>query len=129
MHYEKQPHTYAAALTTTRTGAADNGGHFYLGSYGIKVESAANSLVVWQPRHVHGTGLQLRSPYDKEDPAFIQRGMAIVTSSRLPGVWEKYAAAVGLDLSKMSAEAKKAEEEIYFEKTAGVAGSDDIIEN
>lgn len=124
MHYERQPHDFAAALTTSRNGSAGDGGHFYLGAYGIKVEATANSLVVWQPRHVHGTSLQRRSPYDK-DPIFLQQGLAIVTSARLPGIWEKYVEAVGLDLSNLNAEAKKAEKEIYYEQVPVV---DDLVE-
>lgn len=113
MHFERQPHKWAAALTTSRRGETSDGGHFYLGSYGIKVEATANSLVVWQPGHVHGTSLQNRSPYDK-DPAFLQQGMAIVTSARLSGVWEKYAMQLGSDMEAVNEEARKAEEEIYY---------------
>ena len=113
MHYENQPHDYAIALTARRTGGINDGGHFYLGSYGIKVESAANSIVVWRPKDVHGTSLQNRSPYD-DDPAFMQRGMAIVTSTRLPGVWEKYAKDLGLNLDSLKEKAEKAIKEIYY---------------
>jgi len=38
---------------------------------------------------VHGTSLQDLDPHDT-NPAFLQRGLAIVTPSRLPYVWKKY---------------------------------------
>lgn len=119
MHFEKQPHKWAAALTTSRTGGSDDGGNFYLGAYGIKVEASANSLVVWQPRHVHGTSLQNRYPHDP-NPNFLQRGLAIVTSARLSGVWEKYITKLGPDMKIVNKEAKKAEEEIYYAPTEKV---------
>lgn len=124
MHYEKQPHDYAAALTTFRNGGVSDGGHFYLGAYGIKVEATANSLVVWQPKHVHGTSLQNRSPYDK-NPEFLQQGLAIVTSARLPTIWEKYVKNVGLDLTLLTAEAKKAVKAIFFDDDDEI---EDLIE-
>lgn len=119
MHFERQPHKWAAALTTSRNGEDSDGGHFYLGAYGIKVEATANSLIVWQPGHVHGTSLQNRYPHDS-NPNFLQRGMAIVTSARLSGVWEKYIAKLGPDMKIVNEEAKKAEEEIYYARTKTV---------
>ena len=85
MHYEKQPHKYAVSFTVERNGDKHHGGHFYIGSYGIKVEVAANTIIAWQPGHTHGTSLLLTPP-GKETPNFIQRGMSFVTSNRLPGV-------------------------------------------
>ncbi|KAF8057457.1 hypothetical protein FPV67DRAFT_1456085 [Lyophyllum atratum] len=69
----------------------DAGGNFYLAKYGIRVEAAPNTLVFWMPAELHGTSLLDHSPYDAA-PDFIQRGAAIVTSNRLPGVWKKYRA-------------------------------------
>jgi hypothetical protein len=65
------------------------GGHFFLAQYHIRVESAPNTLVIWQPRHWHGTSLQKFSPFD-DKPGFYQRGMAFVTSNRLKNVWNRY---------------------------------------
>lgn len=113
MHHENQPHDYAVALTVRRNANPDDGGHFYLGSYGIKVESASNSIVVWRPKDSHGTSLQNRSPYD-DDPSFIQRGMAIVTSARLTNAWAKYAENLNLDLAEISKKVKEAVKEIYY---------------
>ncbi|KAG1767507.1 hypothetical protein EDD22DRAFT_844466 [Suillus occidentalis] len=71
MHSEYQPHKFALAWTTNRS-PESIGGHFYISSHGIQIKSAPNTLVVWQPS------------------AFVQTGIAIVTSSRLPNAWKKY---------------------------------------
>ncbi|KAH7920021.1 hypothetical protein BV22DRAFT_986498, partial [Leucogyrophana mollusca] len=88
-HNENQPHKYALAMTTGRVGKPGDGGHFYICKYGICIESAANTLVAWIPKHVHGTSLQRRDPND-DAPEFRQTGLAIVTSSRIVRVWKKY---------------------------------------
>ena len=88
-HTEYQPHEYALAWTVRRDHPPDAGGHFYIGSYGIRIQAAANSLVVWRPADVHGTSLQDLDPHDP-NPAFLQRGLAIVTPNRLPHVWQKF---------------------------------------
>ncbi|KAG2091220.1 uncharacterized protein F5147DRAFT_823307, partial [Suillus discolor] len=87
-HSEIQPHKFALSWTTNRS-PQSIGGHFYISSHGIQIKSASNTLVVWQPKDVHGTSLQVRNP-DDPNPAFIQTGMAIVTSNRLPNAWKKY---------------------------------------
>ncbi len=115
MHYEHQPHDYAAAFTTSRNADRNGRGHFYLGSYGIKVEASANSVVVWRPKDVHGTSLQNRDPY-KRNPSFNQTGLAIVTSARLPKVWEKYIANLDLNSEASKKMAKIAADEIYSPK-------------
>jgi hypothetical protein len=86
---EHQPHTYALAWTVRRDHPPDAGGHFYIGTYGIHIQAAANSLVIWRPTDVHGTSLQDLDPCDT-NPAFLQRGLAIVTPNRLPHVWKEY---------------------------------------
>jgi hypothetical protein len=53
------------------------------------VQGAANTLVAWIPSEPHGTSLQDVDPSDS-NPAFCQRGLAFVTSNRLPSVWQKY---------------------------------------
>jgi hypothetical protein len=52
-----------------------DGGHFFLASYGIRVMSAPDTLIVWQPQHYHGTSLQRLDPY-AIDPNMVQRGMS-----------------------------------------------------
>lgn len=109
MHTENQKHKYAAALTVKRNGDNEAGGHFFIGTYGIKVVLADNSLVVWQPKHIHGTSLQDRLPTDK-NPSFLQRGLAFVTSPRLPNIWAKYMAGLAKnhindEVTKKAAEA------------------------
>ncbi|KAF8054723.1 hypothetical protein FPV67DRAFT_1682217 [Lyophyllum atratum] len=91
IHFEHQPHMFALAWTVSRNKRPDAGGNFYLAKYGIRVEAAPNTLVFWMPAELHGTSLLDHSPYDAA-PDFIQRGAAIVTSNRLPGVWKKYRA-------------------------------------
>ncbi|GLB39670.1 hypothetical protein LshimejAT787_0701800 [Lyophyllum shimeji] len=90
-HTEGQPHKYGVSWTLTRTGGAEWGGHFYLAKYGIRVQGAPNTVVVWLPGEAHGTSLQDIHP-DDCNPPFCQRGLAFVTSNRLVGVWEKYLA-------------------------------------
>jgi hypothetical protein len=90
-HYEKQPHKYAMSWTTGRTLGRDDGGHFYVSQYGIRVQGAPNTLVIWKPGHKHGTSLQKLSPTDRA-PRFTQTGMSIVTSGRIRKIWEKYQA-------------------------------------
>ncbi|GLB39703.1 hypothetical protein LshimejAT787_0702130 [Lyophyllum shimeji] len=90
-HTEKQPHKYGVSWTLTRTGGVEWGGHFYLAKYGIRVQGAPNTVIVWIPQEAHGTSLQDVHP-DDCSPPFCQRGLAFVTSNRLPGVWEKYLA-------------------------------------
>ncbi|XP_006463317.1 hypothetical protein AGABI2DRAFT_55728, partial [Agaricus bisporus var. bisporus H97] len=67
MHAENQPHTYAIAWTTSRevdpsASALDNGCHFFLASHGVRFQASRNSLLVWQPKLLHGTSLPLQDP-------------------------------------------------------------------
>ncbi|KIM61895.1 hypothetical protein SCLCIDRAFT_25372 [Scleroderma citrinum Foug A] len=87
-HTEQQPHKYAFSWTTCQTGGPEKGGLFYISNFGICIAPASNTLVVWQPRHVHGTSLQDRQV--NNDPDSSQAGIAIVTPSQLPNVWHKY---------------------------------------
>ncbi|KAH9831726.1 uncharacterized protein C8Q71DRAFT_726620 [Rhodofomes roseus] len=64
-----------AVLTQLQTG-----GNFYLAPDGIKIEQAANTLIIWQPRHYHGTSLLGDWPKDNIAP-FAQSGFAFVTST------------------------------------------------
>lgn len=89
-HLELQPHKFAAAWTTTRIAPFSAGGHFYYARHGVRVRSAADTLVIWKPGHYHGTSLLEVEPKDP-NPALMQGGLSIVTSNRLPGVWRKYA--------------------------------------
>ena len=88
-HFEHQPHKFAISWTVRRDHPPDAGGHFYISTYRIRVQAAANTLVVWRPADIHGTSLQDLGPADP-NPAFLQTGIAIVTSNRLPSVWKKY---------------------------------------
>ena len=60
-----------------------------MSKYGIRIAGAPNTLVVWIPSEPHGTSLQNFSPDDRYTD-FFQRGLAFVTSARLPGIWAKY---------------------------------------
>lgn len=96
MHNEYQPHEYAISWTTSRQvdGAFPhvlNGGNFFLASHGVRIQAAANSLIVWRPRLMHGTSLGYQTPR-KPSTDFFQQGLAFVTSARLPGAWEAYRA-------------------------------------
>ncbi|XP_006454211.1 hypothetical protein AGABI2DRAFT_61502 [Agaricus bisporus var. bisporus H97] len=90
IHCEKQPHKWSASYTLNRDGFQDgDGGHFFVSAYGIRVLCAPDTLIVWQPRHYHGTSLQRLDPYNK-DPSLLQRGISFVTSPRLPTIWKRY---------------------------------------
>ncbi len=123
MHYEKQPHKFAAAFTAVRKGEDDDGGHFYVGAYGIRVKASANSLVVWQPQHLHGTSLQNCDPKEV-NPDFLQQGLAFVTSARLPNVWKRYWSSV----LEAQAEVKAAAEREAVIDTAAAKAEREISE-
>ena len=66
-----------------------------MAKYGIRIQGASNTLVIWIPKEDHGTSLQNIAPKsqdteDRLDSSFFQRGLAFVTPQRLPGVWKKY---------------------------------------
>ncbi|RPB12275.1 hypothetical protein P167DRAFT_488072, partial [Morchella conica CCBAS932] len=54
-HNEKCPHKYALFWTTARTYGSEEGGHFFIADYGIRIKQSANSVVVWKPTDFHGT--------------------------------------------------------------------------
>lgn len=89
MHTEHQPHKYAMAWTVRRDHPPDAGGHFYIGTYRIRIQAAPNTLVIWKPTDIHGTSLQDLDP-DDDNPPFIQTGLAIVTPNRLRNLWKDY---------------------------------------
>jgi hypothetical protein len=79
--------------------------------------SAPDTLIVWQPRHYHGTSLQRLDPY-AIDPNMVQRGMSFVTSSRLPAIWKRY---VG-ELERIETEKiSKAEKDKKAQKAAAAS--------
>jgi hypothetical protein len=89
IHMEIQPHEFAVAWTTACSEGENMGGNFFNSVYRIRVESAQDTLVVWKPKHWHGTSLQNFDPKEKV-LGFLQQGMAFATSNRLPAIWKKY---------------------------------------
>ncbi|KAH9919230.1 uncharacterized protein B0H18DRAFT_882131 [Fomitopsis serialis] len=89
MHTEYQPHRFAFSWTTNRNLKDDEGGNFYIASYGVKVCMAPNTFIAWCPQDVHGTSLMHRDPYCNTPP-FAQWGISVATSSRLASIWKKY---------------------------------------
>ncbi|RDB30477.1 hypothetical protein Hypma_007129 [Hypsizygus marmoreus] len=89
IHYETQPHKYAASWTLSRNAGSPEGMHFYFAKYGIQVQAAPNTVIVWIPSEPHGTCLPNYHPTDG-DPPILQRGLAFITSNRLPLVWQQY---------------------------------------
>jgi hypothetical protein len=77
------------AWTTGRMGGLEDGGHFYLASHAVRVQSAANTFVLWKPKLCHGTSLQKFHPQDA-DPKFSQTGLAIVTPPKIKKLWADY---------------------------------------
>lgn len=55
-------------------------------SHGIKVEAAADTVVVWKPKTSHGTSLLNRNP---DDPMIVQAGLAIVTPPGVSRLWAR----------------------------------------
>ncbi|RDB25914.1 hypothetical protein Hypma_006366 [Hypsizygus marmoreus] len=88
IHYETQPHKYAISWTLSRNVGAAGGMHFYFAKYGIRVQAAPNT-VIWIPTEPHCTCLPNYHPTDNE-PYILQRGLAFVTSNRLPSIWQEY---------------------------------------
>jgi hypothetical protein len=92
IHKEKQPHEYAISWTIFRSHGADSGGHFFNAKYGIRVQGAPDTAIIWRPADCHGTSLQLYDPLTEVVPEFRQSGLALVTSNRITSVWKKYVA-------------------------------------
>lgn len=90
-HREPHPHKYAASWTISRTPDTPDGCHFYFARYGIRVQQAPNTLIIWIPNEAHGTSLPDVSP-DDDKPEFYQRGLAFVTSVRMAGAWKAFQA-------------------------------------
>ena len=55
----------------------------------MRIQQAANTLIVWVPDDAHGTSLPMAGPYD-EEPEFHQRGLAFVSSPRIVKAWEGF---------------------------------------
>ncbi|KAF5354832.1 hypothetical protein D9756_005720 [Leucocoprinus leucothites] len=96
IHLEHQPHTYSVAWTTSRNmdtsiSSVDNSGNFFLASHGVRIQAAENSLLIWKPALWHRTSLCIQDP-DAPSTPFCTRGLAFVTSSRLPAAWKAYRA-------------------------------------
>ncbi|RDB28016.1 hypothetical protein Hypma_002267 [Hypsizygus marmoreus] len=89
IHFETQPHKYAASWTLSRDVGVAGGMHFYFAKYGVRVQAAPNTVIVWIPTEPHGTCLPNYHPRDSKSP-FSQRGLAFVTSNRLPSIWQSY---------------------------------------
>lgn len=115
--------------TTYRAFKPDDGGHFYIADYGIRIQGVTNSVIVWQPNHWHGTTLSAKGP-DNQDLEYRQSGLSIVTPNRLPGIWKKY---VANEMTAMQAEEEleNSEEEtegyffvvtqVWFDRCSGLS--------
>jgi hypothetical protein len=90
VHNEPSAHRYAVSWTTARESrhAGNAGGAFFVSKYGIKVCAARDTVVVWEPREWHGTGLAHCDP-GADDPGFYQAGLAIVTPASLTNLWKR----------------------------------------
>jgi hypothetical protein len=86
IHREGSRHKYAVSWTTSWSPelGRDGGGHFFMCSHGVKVEAAADTVIVWQPKTYHGTSLQCRDPNNSD---IFQAGLAIVTPPSLDKLW------------------------------------------
>ncbi|KJA24740.1 hypothetical protein HYPSUDRAFT_102519, partial [Hypholoma sublateritium FD-334 SS-4] len=57
IHREEHPHVYTAQWTVSKTPNIAEGGHFYFACYGVRVQLAPNTLIVWRPSEPHVTSL------------------------------------------------------------------------
>lgn len=90
IHHERPANKYAISWTTGRADPSfESGGHFYLAKYGIRIQGARNSAIVWKPGQQHGTSLINRSPRSPDTIPHVS-GLAIIIPPRLPAVWKKY---------------------------------------
>ena len=90
VHQEQgQPHKYSISWTVAWTLANDQGGHFYNCDYGVHIQGGDDTIVVWDPLHFHGTSLQDYLSTSQTISEFNQIGLAIVTPSHFPQLWEK----------------------------------------
>ncbi|TFK62819.1 hypothetical protein BDN72DRAFT_739065, partial [Pluteus cervinus] len=87
IHRENQPHEYAVGWCLTRDAPISSGGNFFVSEYGIRIEQEANTVIVWKPRHYHGTSLHDVVPRSTD---WVATGICFVTSSKLLGSWEAY---------------------------------------
>jgi len=83
------PHKYSLFWTTDRTLEEDEGGHFFIADYGIRIQGAKNTMVAWQTKMFHGTSLAKLESIDS-DRGRGQVGLSIVSPSRLPNLWQRY---------------------------------------
>jgi hypothetical protein len=93
-HSESSPHKFAISFTTSRSydpslDSINAGGHFYIASYAIRIQAAADTLIAWRPTDLHGTTLLHIDPWNPPKE-YHQRNMALVTSPRIPGVVKKW---------------------------------------
>ena len=88
IHHESSAHQYAVSWTIARRSKhqGNAGGNFFLSDYGIKVCGAKDTVIVWQPKDWHGTGLAHCDP-EADDPGFYQAGLSIVTPASLTNLW------------------------------------------
>ncbi|KAL8729857.1 MAG: hypothetical protein Q9181_004853 [Wetmoreana brouardii] len=90
-HNESNANELVMSLTTSRSvpSTSEEGGHFYVASYGIKIRSAPDTLTAWKARDYHGTTLQHTTPLwaKKATGHYQQRGFAFLIQNRLPGLW------------------------------------------
>ncbi|THU90183.1 hypothetical protein K435DRAFT_676415, partial [Dendrothele bispora CBS 962.96] len=90
IHTELSPHCWSITWTTFRkptfTGCA-----FFVPQYGLMVIQAGNTAHGWEPGQLHGTLLPGTPPDPKYCfPEIGQAGIAIVTSIRIPALYEKW---------------------------------------
>ncbi|KAH6876475.1 hypothetical protein BKA70DRAFT_1128403 [Coprinopsis sp. MPI-PUGE-AT-0042] len=100
VHQENQPHEWAVSWTTHRSGTDPRGNHFYIADYGVRIPVAEDTSIAWKPTHFHTSSLGSWDPQkayaQAEDPVMNQQGIAIVTSNRVPGVYQKWKEAKGI---------------------------------
>ena len=75
--------------TLARPQGPSEDGNFFISDYRIKIASAANSCVGWQPEMGHGTSLRDYSP-ETTDPPTLEVGLSFALSPNLATRWANF---------------------------------------
>jgi hypothetical protein len=89
IHREGCDHKYGVSWTTVRSPELGErgGANFFICSHAIKVEAAADTVIVWKPASWHGTSLQNQDPYNSK---IFQAGLALITPPGVARLWADF---------------------------------------
>ncbi|KAG0640706.1 hypothetical protein HOY80DRAFT_884344, partial [Tuber brumale] len=82
-------HKYSLFWTTDRSRGKNERGNFFMSDYGIRIQGGKNTMVGWQTKMFHGTGLAELERINSGSGRG-QVGLSIVSPSRLLNIWQRY---------------------------------------